>query len=87
MRRATVTVPVDLEQPLEAYIADQEATPSLTAVMQAALRDFLRRRGYAEPKSLHVPIAPTPSEFSDTSVRHDEVLAEITAEAKLGPRK
>ena len=42
MRRATITIPDDLEADLEAYLADQEVPPSLAAIAQTALREFLR---------------------------------------------
>lgn len=42
MRRATITLPDDLEAEVEEYLAKQEAPPSLTSLIQAALRRFLR---------------------------------------------
>jgi hypothetical protein len=42
MRRATITLPDDLEAEIEAYLAKQEAPPSLTSLVQAALRRLLR---------------------------------------------
>ncbi len=44
MRRATITIPDDLEADLDAYLADQDAKPSLAAVTQSALRQFLKGR-------------------------------------------
>lgn len=44
MRRATITLPDDLEAEVEEYLADQEAPPSLTSLIQAALRRFLGER-------------------------------------------
>ena len=44
MRRATITLPDDLEAEVEAYLAKQEAPPSLTSLVQAALRRFLGER-------------------------------------------
>jgi Arc/MetJ-type ribon-helix-helix transcriptional regulator len=41
MRRATITLPDDLEAEVEEYLAKQEAPPSLTSLIQAALRRFL----------------------------------------------
>jgi len=41
MRRATITLTDDLETDLEAYLATQDAPPSLTALIQAALRRYL----------------------------------------------
>ena len=41
MRRVTVTIPDELETALNRYIADQDAAPSVTAVVQASLKRFL----------------------------------------------
>lgn len=46
MKRASVTITDDLERALEAYRLDQEIPPGLTAVMRAALREYLTGRGY-----------------------------------------
>jgi hypothetical protein len=46
MRRATVTIPEDLERALESYNRDLEFSPSLAALVQAALREYLQQRGY-----------------------------------------
>src|SRR5579864_99583 len=40
IKRISVTLDEDLEVALEHYIMSQEAKPSLTAVVQAALRQF-----------------------------------------------
>lgn len=46
MRRATVSIREDLEWAVEAYRAQQEFPPSLAALMNAALSEYLARRGY-----------------------------------------
>lgn len=46
MRRATVTIPEELEEALDLYRRDLEFSPSLAALMQAALREYLQQRGY-----------------------------------------
>jgi predicted transcriptional regulator len=51
MKRISVTLDDDLEFALENYILSQEAKPSLTAVVQAALEQFLHRKGIAMPAS------------------------------------
>ncbi|MCX8050121.1 MAG: hypothetical protein N3A55_10760 [Methylohalobius sp.] len=52
MRRATITLSEEIAQALEAYLKAQEVPPSRTAVIQAALREYLSRRGYLpEPLS------------------------------------
>lgn len=43
MRRATVTIPPDLEEQLDEFIAGQDAPPSLASVVQTALRRMLGR--------------------------------------------
>lgn len=81
MRRATVTIPDDLEGELEAYRQRQKAPPTITAVMQAALREYLRdqalkARGYRPAKG---PLRITPAEGSgeaDVSLNHDRYFAE-----------
>lgn len=41
MRRATITLPDDLEEKLERFRLAQPARPSLTSVVQAALEEYL----------------------------------------------
>jgi metal-responsive CopG/Arc/MetJ family transcriptional regulator len=80
MKRATVTIPDDLERELEAYRQRQDAPPTITAVMQAALREYLRdqalkSRGYRPARG---PLRITPAEGSarvDVSINHDRYLA------------
>ncbi len=49
MKRATITLNDELERAVDAYLRDQEARPSLIAVMQTALRQYLSERGYVRP--------------------------------------
>ena len=77
MRRATVTISDDLEESLDAYNRQQDASPTLTAVLQAAVREYLARRGfYAAPKALRITPAKKGSGARDVSIRHDRYLAE-----------
>lgn len=77
MRRATITVPDDLESALDAYLARQPARPSLAAIFQAALRSYLAERGYlTEPRRLTITPAARGSGRTDVSVAHDRELAE-----------
>lgn len=46
MKRASMTIPGDLEKALEAYQNDSEVPPALAAVLQVALREYLAQRGY-----------------------------------------
>jgi len=46
MRRASITIPDELELALERCRGALEAPPSLASVVQAALRGYLEERGY-----------------------------------------
>ncbi len=77
MRRATVTIGPELESMLDAYLKQQDAAPALTSIVQAALREYLARRGFtAEPRQFHVTPARKGSGLRDVSLRHDRYLAE-----------
>jgi hypothetical protein len=74
MKRATMTFPDDLAKAMEDYLQSQDAPPSLTAVMQAALREYLRERGFLREFR---PLKITPkgnSGRSDVSQNHDLYL-------------
>ena len=45
MKRATITLPDDLEQALERFVDEQDVPVQLTAVVQAAVREYLGERG------------------------------------------
>ena len=67
MRRATITVTDDLEPALDAYLRDQEVKPSLTRLLQTALREFLASHGYLRPSVKHVsrpPVSAAPERQS-----------------------
>jgi len=69
-----MTLPDDLAQAVEAYVRAQEAPPALTAVVQAALREYLRERGFLRTRR---PLKITPkgsSGRSDVSENHDAYL-------------
>jgi hypothetical protein len=74
MRRATVTLPADLARAVDAYIQEEEAPTALESVMEAALREYLRERGF--PRSHHpLKIRPKGSSGrSDISENHDGYL-------------
>jgi hypothetical protein len=82
MRRATITLPDDLEAELESYLETQDATPSLTSMVEAALRRYLAEkrleaRQYRPPeKPLRVTSAKKGSGAGDASLDHDRYLAE-----------
>jgi len=74
MKRATMTLPDDLAKAVDDYVRAQEAPPALTTVMQAALREYLRQRGFLRE---YRPLKITPvgrSGRSDVSVNHDLYL-------------
>lgn len=76
MKRATITMTDDLEAAIAAYQQDQEVPPALTAIAQAALREYLAERGYLAPRrALRITPADQGSGKSDTSERHDRYLA------------
>lgn len=85
MRRATITIPDDLAADLDAFLADQEPKPSLTRLMQAALRRFLeekrreqalkRREVLPARRPLAISVAAQGSGERQVSIDHDRYLA------------
>jgi hypothetical protein len=79
MKRATITLPDELEEALEAYRRSQELPLPFTALTQAALREYLEKRGFLPPPSGR-SFGITPSEHGsgkrDISSEHDRYLAE-----------
>jgi hypothetical protein len=74
MKRATVTLPDDLAEAVESYTRAQNVPPALTAVVQTALREYLRERGFLRT---YRPLNLEPlgnSGRSDVSVNHDLYL-------------
>jgi hypothetical protein len=70
-----MTLPDDLAEAVDSYRQAQEAPPSLTAIIQAALRDYLRARGFLANRR---PFRINPvgrSGRSDISQEHDAYLA------------
>ena len=47
MKRATITLPDEVEEALEAYRRSQDLPLPLTALTQTALREYLEKRGFA----------------------------------------
>jgi metal-responsive CopG/Arc/MetJ family transcriptional regulator len=76
MKRATITLPDDIEQALERFVDEQEVPVQLTAVVQAAVREYLGERGYMRTSSaLRIRPAKRGSGQNDGSVSHDRYLA------------
>jgi len=78
VKRATVTIPKELGSALESYRRDLEFPPSFAAVMQAALREYLDRRGYAPSEVL--PAGDRPSMYEDAPTVRGKTASEIVAE-------
>lgn len=75
MKRATMTFPDDLAAAVDRYVQAQEVPPALTTVVQAALREYLRERGYLRP---YKPLKIAPKGSSGrrgVSQNHDAYLA------------
>ncbi len=79
MRRATITIPDELEQALDAYRKDLEFPPSLAAVMQAALKEYLGGRGYTVPGGPASGRRPTVYEGAP-AVRGGKTASEMVVE-------
>jgi hypothetical protein len=82
MKRATITLPDELEEAVEAYRRSQELPLPLTALTQTALREFLEKRGFLPPpsgRSFGINPSENGSGKLDISSEHDRYLAE-TAE-------
>jgi hypothetical protein len=82
MRRATITLPDDLEAELESYLETQDAAPSLTSLIEAALRRYLREK-QLEARQYRAPAGPlriTPAKkgsgAADVALEHDRYFAE-----------
>ncbi|CAN5594495.1 MAG: hypothetical protein ACR2N0_12950 [Rubrobacteraceae bacterium] len=86
MKRATITIPDELEARLDEYVRRQEVPPALTAVVQAALREFLEKRdrfgGEREFRPFRItPVAEKDDKGErDVSINHDEYFAEAARE-------
>jgi len=77
MKRATITIDDDLERALDSFVSRQEVQPTLTAVVRAALTEYLSRRGAAPPSQrLRITPAAKGSGRSDVSRQHDRYFAE-----------
>jgi hypothetical protein len=76
MKRATITIDGELERALQSYTIRQEVAPTFTALVQAALREYLARRGAAAPvHPLRITPASSGSGKSDISLKHDRYFA------------
>jgi hypothetical protein len=77
MRRVTITIPDDLEQALVEYQREQDVPPTITAIVQTALRNHLRNRWYIPASGpLEFTVDEHGSGKSDISINHDRYSAE-----------
>jgi hypothetical protein len=84
MKRASMSLPDDLAEAVASYQQAQDAPPSLTTVVQAALRQYLGERGFLHVRrSLQITPARKGSGRRDVGQQHDRHLAE----ARIGMQK
>jgi hypothetical protein len=87
MRRVTITVPDELEQALVEYQHAQDVPPTITAIVQTALRQYLAGRWHIPATG---PFEITPDEHgsgrSDISVNHDRYLAGVSEREAVSRR-
>jgi len=80
MRRETVTVARDLDEVLEAFPRDEGTPNDFSALVDAALRQYLRARGYVAASDYR-PLRLTPDERgsgrTDVSAEHDRYLYDV----------
>jgi hypothetical protein len=70
-----MTLSDDLAKAVDDYIQAQEAPPALTTVVQAALREYLRERGFLRThRTFKIRPAKKGSGRSDVSQNHDLYL-------------
>jgi hypothetical protein len=71
-----MTLPDDLAEAVENYVQSQEARPTLTTVVQAALRQYLGERGFLKVRrTLEITASRRGSGSRDGSQEHDHYLA------------
>jgi hypothetical protein len=76
MKRATMTLPDDLAEAVETYQQAQEVPPTLTTVVQVALRQYLVERGFLRGRrALEITPARKGSGLGNVSQEHDHYLA------------
>ena len=77
MKRARISINDELEEAIDSYRKQQDPPPALTALVQAALREFLTHRGCVAPAvRLKITPARKGSGKSDVSIHHDRYFAE-----------
>jgi hypothetical protein len=77
MSRTVVTIADELTEGIERYRRSQDPAPDLTAVVNAAVREYLVERGYIpSARVLRITLAEKGSGYHDVSVEHDRHFAE-----------
>ncbi len=72
-----MTLPDELAEAVERYVKAQEVPPALTTVVQAALREYLRERGFLRSyRALKITPAAKGSGAADVSLNHDRYFSE-----------
>jgi hypothetical protein len=67
-----MTLPNDLAEAVDNYLWSQEVPPTLTAVVQTALREYLREQGFLQlRRPLKIRPAKRGSGGSDVTENHD----------------
>lgn len=76
MKRASMTLPDDLAEAVKNYVQSHEAPPSLTTVVQAALRQYLGERGFLKAsQALQITPSGRGSGRTEVSREHDQYLS------------
>ena len=70
-----MTLPDDLAKAIDDYVEAQEVPPALTALVQTALREYLRQRGFLKTYRPLKIVPKGKSGRSDVSVNHDSYLS------------
>jgi predicted nucleotidyltransferase len=85
MRRATVTIPDDLAEKVDAYSERQPAGPSLTALVQAALRRFLAEpEGSSHQRPVILRVLSNRAAIKDAAARHGASNVRLFGSAARG---
>jgi hypothetical protein len=73
-----MTLPDDVAEAVDTCLRAQDVPPTLTAVVQTALREYLRERGFLQVRRpLKISPAKRGSGGSDVTESHDLSLADI----------
>jgi hypothetical protein len=86
MQALNITLPDTLANALNSYIKDQENVLPANDIIENAIMEFLGQRGYLPPKKpINFTSVNKGSGFLDTSVNHDQILAEQIYSQSLPP--